>query len=210
MKQMERVTLIYIPGLFDRLGWLQFLQRQTIAAWRALGVTPQVFIMGWSTDADFTQRLTELEELVDSALVQDSKVALVGASAGASAVLALLAQSPEKISAAVTICGKIHRPQAIPGPVLEFNSVFDQALDQLPQRLEQLTSAELGRTLALHAFKDGIVPPQDAVINGAHNRRIPAIGHIPGIATALISLAPLITAFCIRHATQNLILPKPR
>lgn len=210
MKQMKRVTLIYIPGLFDRIGWLQFLQRQAIATWRALGVSPQVFVMGWSTDADFTQRLAELEELVDAALARDSKVVLVGASAGASAVLALLAKSPEKISAAVSICGKIHRPQSIPEPVLEFNSVFDQALDQLPLRLEQLTSEELGRTLALHAYKDGIVPTEDSVIAGAHNRNIPAVGHVPGIATALIGLAPQITTFCRRHAAKLQTPPKPR
>lgn len=197
------LTLIYVPGLFDRLKWVQFLQRKAVATWRTFGVRPQVFVMGWSLDAAFDDRLGELEKLVDAALARGEKVALVGASAGATAVLALLAKHPEKISAVVTICGKIHRPDNIPEPVLELNSVFDQGLDELPALLEELGEDQLGRTLALHAYRDHIVPPEDAVLNGAHNRQIPALGHVPGIAVALLSFAPLITKFCKAQAAVH-------
>ena len=206
MKQRTRntpLTLIYVPGLFDRIKWVQFLQRKAVDTWRPLGVRPQGFVMGWSLDAAFDDRLGELEKLVDAALARGDQVALVGASAGATAVLALLAKSPEKISAVVTICGKIHRPDNIPEPVLEVNTVFDQGLDELSTRLGTLGKAELGRTLALHAYRDHIVPPEDAVLEGAHNRQIPALGHVPGIATALLSLAPTITGFCKNKAART-------
>lgn len=190
------LTLIYVPGLFDRISWLQYLQRKAVAMWRPYGVRPQVFVMGWSLDAAFDDRLAELEKLVDAALERGEQVALVGASAGATAVLGLLAKSPEKIAAVVTICGKIHRPDNIPEPVLEVNNVFDQGLDRLSKDLHEFENAELNRILALHAYRDYIVPPEDAVLNGAHNRQIPALGHVPGIGVALVSFAPMITKFC--------------
>ncbi len=157
--------------------------------------------MGWSLDARFEDRLDELENLIRNRTQQGERVAVVGASAGASAAVTLLEKCPELVTSATLICGKIHRPDMIPGPVLEYNTVFEQALDQLDERLDNLDPSQRARILSLRAAHDGIVPPQDTIIEGADNRQMPVIGHLTGIAFALMNYGVPIVRFARRHVT---------
>lgn len=197
MKHLQNTTIIYIPGLFDRVGWVEALQRRALKSWSKYGGNPEMFTIGWSDEGEFDPRLEELCDRIEQLRAQGRSVALVGASAGASAVVGALARLGTDISASVLICGKIHRPHIIPEVVYDLNEVFEDALDDVSDDIEQLSPEVLSRMVSLRSFKDGIVPPRDSVIQGAKNVRMPVIGHIAGIGFALLRYGRFVVRFCI-------------
>lgn len=203
MKSSPRHSVIYIPGLFDRVRWVQYLQRQALKSWRVFGVQPEVFVMGWSSDTEFDERIEALLKLIEDRVSQGDAVSLVGASAGASAVLAVLEREPAGIAGAVLICGKIHRPHVIPDVVFDVNEVFEQGLEEVEDALAVLSASQRTRLLSLRARLDGIVPPQDSIIEGAVNKAMPVFGHVPGIGFALLRYGRLIAKFCANSVVET-------
>ncbi|WP_029068148.1 hypothetical protein [Jonesia quinghaiensis] len=183
---MRSFTVIYVPGLFDRTRALLALQRAALRLWRPWGARVDFFVVGWADDAEYEDRLDSLIARVDAHRSQGREVVLVGASAGASAVLGAFAHRREDVVGVAVICGKIHRPHIIPGPVLDINEVFEEALEAIDDHVESLTAGDLARVLSLRAVGDAIVPPEDTIIPGAVNRRMTIVGHISGIAWALL------------------------
>lgn len=67
--------LIYIPGLGEqRVDW----QRRTVAAWRVLGVTTELFQVHWSDGEHWDAKFARLLSLLDSRVAEGRSVGLIG------------------------------------------------------------------------------------------------------------------------------------
>lgn len=202
-RRRDRVPLrvVLVPGLGDRMGWLVWLQRQGLRTWRSLGVRTAVFRVGWSSDARFADRTAALLDVVRGYEARGERVVVVGASAGAGAALAVLAEHPT-LAAAVLVVGKFRHPDHLPDPVLSYNDVFDESLHAVPRLLERIGPAERARVLSLRSAKDGIVPDADPVLPGAVNERMRVVGHVTAIGFALVFRARRIVAFARAAAAR--------
>ena len=194
----EKLHIVYIPGLGDRMPWLVWLQKLALRAWVSPSVKCSVFTFGWSGNDKFNDRLDDLNQHIKTKVKVGHEVVLVGSSAGASAALAAYAEHPEKVRAVVLICGKIHDVPAIPEPLLDYNNVFEEALELLPKKLEKLSDDKRDHILSMRTKADPIVPEEDTLIRGAHHFAMPMVGHVVGIAYALITQRSRVLRFARR------------
>ncbi|MFJ3403029.1 hypothetical protein [Promicromonospora sp. NPDC090134] len=188
------IRLIYVPGLGDRMPPLVHLQREALRTWRALGVRTTMFRVRWSSDASFEERLDRLDALVDQFEQRGERVALMGASAGAGAVLAEYARR-RSIVAVVIIAGKFLEPEDIIKPVLEHNAPFAQSLSAVPKLLEELGPEDRARILSLRSARDGVVDDEDTLLEGAVNETMRVVGHVIAIGYALMFRARRVVRF---------------
>ncbi|MEV0893106.1 hypothetical protein [Promicromonospora sp. NPDC050262] len=188
------IRLIYVPGLGDRMPPLVHLQREALRTWRAFGVRTTMFRVRWSSDASFEERLDRLDALVDQFEQRGERVALMGASAGAGAVLAEYARR-RSIVAVVIIAGKFLEPEDIIKPVLERNAPFAQSLSTVPKLLEELGPDDRARILSLRSARDGVVDDEDTLLEGAVNETMRVVGHVIAIGYALMFRARRVVRF---------------
>jgi hypothetical protein len=188
------MRVLFVPGLGDRLGWLVRLQREALRSWRPLGVRTAVFRVRWSADVPFDDRVEALVHLVDRYADRGERVVLLGASAGAGAVLAAYERRRD-LAAVVLVAGKFWRPEHLPEAVLDHNDVFDEALHAVPRALERLGPHERRRILSLRSAHDGVIPDHDPVLPGAVNEEMRVVGHVSAIGFALLFRARRIVRF---------------
>ena len=195
------IRLIYVPGLGDRMPPLVHLQREALRTWRALGVRTTMFRIRWSSDASFQERLDRLDALVEQCEQRGERVALMGASAGAGAVLAEYARR-RSIIAVVIIAGKFLEPDDIIKPVLEHNAPFAQSLNAVPKLLEELGPEDRAKILSLRSARDGVVDDEDTLLDGAVNETMRVVGHVVAIGYALMFRARRVVRF-LRDAVTD-------
>ncbi len=188
---MKNINGIYVPGLGDDKT---YGQDEAIKAWSKRGVNLLYSPIGWTDkNMSFKDKLNLLCNKIDELSEDSGSIALVGSSAGASAVLNAYVRKQDKVRAIVTICGKIQQRQPISPSYLKKNPPFKESLGLLPDALEQLKPNDLKKIMTAYPWHDGVVPIHDAQINGAHHHRINMIGHVSSIATAItIGKRPLI------------------
>lgn len=196
------IRVIFVPGLGDRLPPLVHLQREALRAWRALGVRTTMFRVRWSSDATFEERLDRLDAMVERYERRGERVALMGASAGAGAVLAAYARR-RSIVAVVIIAGKFIEPEDIIAPVLEHNAPFAQSLATVPRLLEQLGPDDRARILSLRSARDGVVDDEDTLLEGAVNETMRVVGHVIAIGYALVFQARRVVRFLRESARET-------
>ena len=188
------IRVIYVPGLGDRMPPVVHLQREALRTWRALGVRTTMFRVRWSSDASFMDRLDKLDALVEQCEQRGERVALMGASAGAGAVLAAYARH-RSVIAVVIIAGKFLEPEDIIKPVLDRNAPFAQSLSAVPKLLEDLGPEDRAKILSLRSARDGVVDDEDTLLEGAVNETMRVVGHVIAIGYALLFRARRVVRF---------------
>lgn len=183
--------VIFVPGLGDRRTYGQNI---AIQLWRLFGLTPHYLALGWHTAEGFEVKLARLEQAITGLAVGGNAVSLVGASAGASAVMHALVRSPG-VTGVVYICGKINHPETVLDEVYRRNPDFRESLATLQPLLTTLSPARRRHILNLHPSTDHSVPPADTRLAGTQERLIPGWGHMSGIFFGLVYGAPQIARF---------------
>lgn len=182
-----KYTIIFIPGLFDSSRTLLWLQRRLLRSWRSRDVHVELFVVGWMKGAaSFDERLEKLLERIDELAATGKKVVLVGSSAGASMALNAHAKRRNAVAGVVSICGQLKGIEKVPEPALDLNPRFRESLEMLTSSLKALKKPDRARILALRPWIDGVVQPEEAFLEGAHNVRMPIVGHLAGIGFALL------------------------
>lgn len=176
-------NVIYVPGLGDprypQQGW-------ALKAWDHLyGIRTHYLPLIWGDGEVFQPKFQRLLADIDELATSTSQLSLIGVSAGASAVLNAFAERPDAIDKVVCICGKINNPQTISRATLEHNPVFGESITLLQANLPRLDSVQRARIMSIHPLRDGVVPPKDTIIDGAHEKVIPSIGHVASIGYCL-------------------------
>ena len=195
-----RLHLIYIPGLGDRnpKG-----QRWAVKTWSIWGVEAELFHGNWGDGQPWEPKFERLLKRIDELASQGTQVALIGASAGAGAVINAYAARKDKVVGCVLICGKVNNPSGIGPRYSTGNPAFMTSANAVPKALAQLNEADRSRIMSIFSIADPIVPKRDSRIPGAHNRYTLIIGHSPTIATQITLGAPGFIWFLKRQARRQ-------
>ena len=184
---MAKLHLIYVPGLGDgRVAG----QQAAINTWRWWGVEPEIVRMNCADAEPWESKLKRLLSRIDALHAAGYPVGLVGASAGASAVINAFAGRTDYVVGCVLICGKVNRPEAIGQRDRRTNPAFVISAYACEKALATLGARDRQRILSRYALADETVYKPDSRIPGAHNRIVPTIGHAFTIATQITLGAP--------------------
>ncbi|HSW85704.1 MAG TPA: hypothetical protein VLF79_03810 [Candidatus Saccharimonadales bacterium] len=182
-----KLYLIYIPGLGDQK--VQGQQR-AVRTWQWWGVSSELFVINWTDQETWQSKLNRLTVRVDSLKVEGWQVALVGASAGATAAINAFAMRQKSITGVVCIAGKVNRPDTVHPARFRTNPAFEKAIKDCPAALKKLDSSARQRILSRYGLFDEVVAIVDSRIPGARNRITPTFEHGFTIAEQITIGAP--------------------
>jgi len=166
--------VIYVPGILDDI---YRAQSTALRFWWLWGVQAHLHAMPWAGQEAYRSKFERLLAEIDGHLEKGHVVSLIGASAGASAVLNAYDQRKDKINAVVYICGKINRPEAVSQRTYRANPAFQTALVQLQGVLQRLDSTDKSKLQSLYSAIDVSVPYADTRIPGVKERKLPSFRH---------------------------------
>ena len=194
---MKQHHVIYVPGIGDNI-W--HIQSMAIRTWRLYGVRGHFHAMPWAGQESLKPKFKRLLNKIDKYASQGHKVSLVGASAGASAVLNAYVAQPDKINGVVLICPKINSPETVSKKTYRENPAFKESLELLQINLPKLTTQDKAtKIISYYSPADGSISYAGSVIPGVPERRLPAIRHGYAIAYALTFGAHNFIRFLKRH-----------
>lgn len=154
--------------------------------------------MNWADDEPWHRKFDHILTTIDAAAAEDKAVGLVGASAGAAAVINAFAARKHAVIGVVLIAGKVNRPQAIGQRYRHDTPAFVRSAYDCQSALASLAADDRCRILSRYGFFDELVSKRDSCIPGARNRRVPTPEHIFTIAIQLIFGAPSFIRFLRR------------
>ena len=179
--------VIIIPGLGDQVRKITLLTRH----FRRHGLEPIVYNIGWNdARADFAPKLNRLVHLIDQLAKKGSRVSLIGASAGGSAVLNAFIKRKKVVCKVISISG-ILRPSSEKGirsfhTRTLFNRPFAQSVQLCAKNEDRLLQSDRKRIMTIYPkFGDELVAPDTVTVPGATNIRVPSAEHVISIALAL-------------------------
>lgn len=194
------LAIVYIPGLGDsRIKGQQW----AVGFWRMWGIEPHIFPMHWQNNESWEVKQARLLTYIDGLLHEGKLVGLVGASAGAAAVINAYSVRKDKLIGCVIIAGKVNRPEVIGHHYLSQNPAFGDCVYTCQKMLAALTLKDRGRIQSRYAFFDGVVSKKDSIIPGAHNRKLLSIGHVITIALQITIASPLWLHFLKQRASSQ-------
>lgn len=174
--------IIFVPGILDDY---HKIQSRSILFWRLFGVFGHCHVMPWRGNEDYEPKAQRLRELINDFLGQGHTVSLIGASAGASAVLNIYIERPDKIRGVALICPKINHPETVRQATYAANPAFKTSLEILNQNLIKYSVASKSLTTTYFSRKDGLIPYDDIHIPGVRERALPGLKHGYAIFYAL-------------------------
>ena len=195
----KKLHVIYVPGIGDQNPKLQ---AKAISTWRLYGVEPELFQMNWADNRPWEIKFNQLLARIDELSAQGHSVTLVGASAGGGAVINAYAARKDKVVGAVTISGKIHRPDKIGSRYRKNNSSFVESAYAVPDSLEKLNQEDRKHIFCRYGLFDEIVPVKESRIEGAKNLYAPTLFHAPSIAFQLLLGAPSLMSFLKKQSDR--------
>ena len=194
-------SIIYVPGLGDAQTRGQEL---AISTWKLWGVQPNIVPMRWGDGRPFAQKLQKLLDTIDDLHAKGHKVSLVGASAGAGAVLNAFAARKTTVSGVVLIAGWVNFPENIGPGYRKHNLAFVESAYMVQSSLDQLDfTTDRTRIQSRFAIFDPIVPRKYSEATGGKEVIVPSFGHSITIATQLIFGAPFFIRF-LKHQAKML------
>ena len=192
---MAKLHVIYIPGIGDdSLG-----QGKIVRTWRWWRVESELFSMHWSDKQPWDTKFKELLERIDALANEGKLVGLVGASAGASAVINAFAERPTVVGV-VCIAGMIDQPDTIVRHFRQNNPSFVESAYRCQEALRKLSASRRQQILSRYALIDEVIRKEYSQISGARNRRSPSIGHFLTITTQITFGAPSFLRFLKKQA----------
>ncbi len=174
--------IIYVPGILDNV---YHIQGAAVRTWRLYGVSGHLHVMPWAGEESYEVKLQRLLDEIDEYVARGHRVSLVGASAGASAVLNAYLERRDRIHRLAYICAKINGPETVGKKLYAENPAFKTSLAALQKNLPKLTTKDKNKMLSLYSPKDGTVPYEATVITGVRERELPALRHGQAIIYSL-------------------------
>lgn len=189
MKRQHHV--IFVPGLGDDI-WGQGLY---VRFWRLRGIRGHIHEIPWKGHGAWESKFQRLLDEIDTYAKQGHQVSLLGASAGASAVIHAFAQRQDKITAVAYICAKINGPETVSEKAYATNPAFKTALYSLEDALKKLSNDDRARMHSFYSPGDNYVPYEATTVKGVAEDKIVPLPHGAAIIFSLIFpgkiLAPL-------------------
>jgi dienelactone hydrolase len=179
-------------------------QRLAVRTWNWWGVKAELFHVKWADGEAWEVKFNRLLSRIDAIVAEGHQIALVGASAGAGAVIDAYAARKEVVCGVVCIAGKVNNPHTIGGSYRRKSPAFMTAANGTSAAIDQLSSAQRARILSRYAPLDEVVPKRDSQIEGAKNRLSPTVGHFLTIALQITFGAPSFIHFLKRQQKHRI------
>ncbi|HSW80047.1 MAG TPA: hypothetical protein VLG47_04695 [Candidatus Saccharimonadales bacterium] len=144
-----------------------------------------MFAMPWAGEEEFEPKFARLVSKIDNYRKLGHRVSLVGASAGASAVLNAYSIKRGEIQTVAYICGKINHPETVSGQTYARNPAFKTSMLQLQGNLASFVDSDKRKLTSFYSPADTTVPYADTVINDVLEQKLPSIGHAWAIVYCL-------------------------
>lgn len=173
-----------MPGILDDIYHAQSL---LVSTWRLRGIHGHCHEIPWAGSEAWEPKFKRLLSEIDKYHADGHSVSLVGASAGASAILNAYVERRDKISKVVYICAKINGPETVGTPTYAKNPAFKTSMYQLQDNLPKLSGADKAKMLSLYSPADKTLPHAATFIPGVREKRLPKLSHGKAI---LYSLGP--------------------
>ena len=165
--------VIYVPGISDD----SYLQSTWVGLWKLHGVDGQFHAMPWLGNEPFEPKFQRLLDKIDTYTERGHQVSLVGASAGAGAVINAYMERKESITGVVYICGKILGPETVGETVYAQNPAFRTSMSRLQDNLKRLTPADTAKMYSFYSPADTYVPHEATIIPGVQESALPPLRH---------------------------------
>lgn len=179
---MKQHHVIYVPGILDNIYHVQSL---AVGTWRLYGVYGHCHEVPWAGSEAWEPKLQRLLAEIDRYTSRGHAVSLVGASAGASAVINAYVERSDKIHRLIYICAKINAPETVSDKTYAENPAFKASLESLQANLKKLASADKAKMLSLYSPVDKTVPHAATIIPGVVERRLPRLSYGKAIVYSL-------------------------
>jgi len=191
----QRLHVIYVAGIGDHamLG-----QRAVVASWRLWGVDAEAVPMLWAVNETWEAKFDRLLQRIDDCASKGQPVALVGVSAGATAVINAFAARKAVVVGCALIAAKVNHPETIGEQYNREAPAFIPAAYGCEAALETLSDTDRARILSRYSRLDSVVTTADSHVAGATNRELAISGHTLTIATQIIFAAPFFLRFLRR------------
>lgn len=181
--------VILIPGLGDKTSehvytWLR-------PWWWLRGIKLHVFELHWEDGRDFSGKYRKLKQLANRL---PQPLGVVGASAGASAAVNLLAQEPKLVAGAVSVCGVLELSYLDKKTMQRRSPAFYESMSIADKHLRKDKKLAT-KMLTIRPLADKTVDPRVATIQGARDVVVKTRGHAVSIAYILIFKVGLIKRF---------------
>jgi len=162
--------------------------------------------MPWlGNEETYEVKLQRLLDCINKYTAQGHSVSLVGASAGASAVLNAYVANPAAVTGVVLICPKINNPETVSKETYKKNPAFKESLERLQANLKKLTvDQKVKQIITYYSPSDGTIPYAGSTIPGVPERRLPAVKHGRAIVYAITFEAPSIMHFLKHQSRVNI------
>lgn len=164
-----------------------------LKGWRRQGLYAEVLPMRWADPMPLQPRYDILLKKIDTLSQDGHRIVLVGTSAGASVAVSAYADRQKAVYGVVTICGKLQGD--IPEVIEELNPCFADALQKLEAKKTALNPKKRRRIMTLYAWRDAIVPAEEATFDGVHSVMLPTAGHNITCSIILLTQAKRIARF---------------
>ncbi len=176
--------LIIIPGLGDRGG----LYKLCVPLWSLLGYKVHIVVFGWeNTGQDFAVALERLTQYVDN--LGTDKCYVIGASAGGTAAINVLASRPDVIAGVVTVCTPY---EAVPELG---NERLHASVAAATVALDRMNTRQRKQILSIYALQDNVVPIAKSKPDGIKQKALFSFGHAVTIALSLSLYSATIRRF---------------
>ena len=154
------------------------VQSTLIRSWRFHGVRGHCHAIPWAGEEAWQSKFQRLLDEIDEYAGQGHKVSLVGASAGASAVLNAYAERRDKVAGVGLYMCQGQCAGTVSARNLCQESGFQgSSLELLQGNLKKLTAADKAKMRSYYSPNDGTVPYATTVIKGVDETRLPALRH---------------------------------
>ena len=169
--------------------------------WKKYGLIPHVFDARWKVEENgFAEKFARALHLVDSLSDRDSRISVVGNSAGSSFALNLFGERKDKISRIVVNCGRVKDgdwPWFTFAQATVKSPSFKESVLRAQELEKSLTLRDRKKILTLRPLFDEIVPPFTVSISGARNITTLTIGHGLSIALNMTLLRKQVADFIL-------------
>ncbi len=174
--------VIYVPGIGDDS---YHFQGTIVKLWRFHGVRGHCHSMPWAGSEDYQPKLQRLLDQIDGYIAKGHQVSLVGASAGASAVLNAYVERKDKITGVNYICAKINGPETVSDKLYAKNPAFRASIYNLQDNLKKLTPADKVKMHSFYSPGDGYVPYEATTVPGVEESKLRSLRHGRAIVYSL-------------------------
>lgn len=192
--------VIYVPGIQDDIYHFQSV---AVKLWRLYGLRGHCHEMPWLGTETYESKFQRLLTEIDRYAAAGHQVSLIGASAGASAVLNAYAARRSAVSGLVYVCAKINAPETVSDATYAANPAFKVSLARLQTILPTLTPADKALMHSYYSPGDNYVPHAATVIPGVAERRLPPLKHGWAIIYSVTLGAPRLLRDLKRQARQS-------